>query len=204
MLRSIFALGITGICAAGAMGQALNAVPVHEHPVWQQVQAVQGTNVVQSGQAPMLEVKSMQSHQVLGWVPVGYQFLSFGSSSGITTMAFNGEIGYLPSSAVARLYPSTTPPAGPPAGPVSLETLAEEYVQRVETGAGVSLQADSSIVQEVKDKESALQLTGTGTAAVSPYGDVGAMDPYNPQPGAALATGGPQGIENMVRPPMGK
>lgn len=196
MYKLPFILVFVGLTGFAAAQQRLDRVPVHDKPVWQQVQSVPESQA-QAPHPSYVEVKSLATHQVLGWVPVGYKFLSFGSGQGLVTMSLNGEIGYVPRSVVARMYPPSTRRAGAPQGPVTLEELAAEYENRVQTGAGVSLSSESSIVETVRRET---EMMGEGAIPGEP-GLAGApnapgIDPT--MPGAALATGGPQALGDIV------
>lgn len=200
-LKTTFALILTAFCATAIAEEDLRFVPVHGKPVWQQVNAVpqQQAAVPQEG---YVEVRSLASREVIGWVPVGYRFLAFGSDDGIVTMSLNGQIGYLPRAVTSRLYASTAKQPRPPAGPVSLEQLADEYDTRVRTGAGISLSSQSSIVATVANQQAMLAQPGIpGELGVPMAGDTAITDPSLMGPGAALVTGGPQALGGMVGQP---
>lgn len=191
MIRLPFILILAGITALTTAQDSLTHAPVHDSPVWQQIQSVPESQ----GQTPhpaYVEVKSLTTHQVLGWVPVGHRFLSFGSGQGIVTLPLNGEIGYVPRAVVARMYAPVPTRELPPPGPVTVEELAAEYENRVVTGAGVSLRAQDSIVETVRRESELLTATGIQPGATGDFGQAGVIDAT--MPGATLATGGPNAI----------
>ncbi len=191
MIKLPFILILTGITALATGQDSLTRVPVHDTPVWQQIQSVPESQ----GQTPhpsYVEVKSLTTHQVLGWVPLGHRFLSFGSGQGIVTLPLNGEIGYVPRAVVARMYAPTPTRELPPPGPITVEELAAEYETRVVTGAGVSLRASDSVVETVRRESELLTATGLQPGTTGEFGQGGIIDAT--MPGATLATGGPQAI----------
>ncbi len=188
MKKAIFGITVVSVLASAAVGQELGAVPVHGKPVWQQI--------VSMAEAPgsPIAVQSLSTNQVIGALPVDSSFLAFGTNGHIVTLAFNGEIGYVPAVAVTRLYPQVSEPAGPPAGPDTLEELAEAYEERVTGQAAVSLRLkDSSSNQRPQPGTAPM-----GVIPGAPGGLYGGGVGINPQPGAALATGGVQGVGNMI------
>lgn len=191
MFKPLLVLAFSGAFACCSFAQSLSNVPVHAKPVWHQVI---GSS---DGSGAMVAVQSLKTQQVIGGLPVGYKFLAFGGSQGIVTLAFNGEIGLIPASMVAQVNPLTTPPAKAPAGESTLEELADAYEKKVTTGAGVSLSYSNSIVEKT-NKQS--QLVGQGAIPGGVGVDMGMAGEY-PQPGAALATGGPQGVGALVGVP---
>ena len=186
---------IAGIMAAGlvsAVGaQSLVKVPVHNKPIWQ---VVSGLPDAPGSAVP---VRSLATDQVLGVIPMDARFLSFGTNGQITTLAINGEIAYVPSVAASPLHPRVPKVEIPPPGPNTLEELAEEYVDRVEGRAGVSLTMSGSLA----DKSAPALGTGQGAIATMPgsnFAPNAGVNPYGVQPGAALAQGGVQGVGQMV------
>jgi len=186
-LAGIVALGLVSAVSA----QSLTKVPVHNKPVWQ---VVSGLPDAPGSPVP---VRSLATDQVLGVIPMDARFLAFGTNGQITTLAINGEMAYVPSVAASPLYPQVPKVEVPPPGPNTLEELAEEYVDRVEGRAGVSLTLTDSLAEKANQGS----MTGQGAIATMPGSDFAAnagINPYGVQPGAALATGGVQGIGQMV------
>ncbi len=188
MKKAIIGITVCSILASVAVAQELAAVPVHGKPIWQTV-----VSMAQSPGSP-IAVQSLATNQVIGALPVDSRFLAFGSNGQIVTLAFNGEIGYVPAVAVTRLHPIASAPAGAPAGPNTLEELAEAYEEKVKGQAAVSLQLKNSIANK---QPAAPQGVIPGAPGVGFGGGVG-VDPYAGQPGAALAGGGVQGVGGMV------
>ncbi len=191
MKKAIFGILVGLVSTTGAWAQDLAAVPVHGKPVWQVVQSLPN-----SPGSP-IAVRSLSTNQIIGAVPVDHRFLSFGGNGEIVTLAFNGEIGYVPASAVGRLYPQIVEPANPPAGPDTLEELAAAYEEKVAGQASVSLKPTNSIVGKVAQTA----VVGQGSIPGYPGNTMGAgtgIDPYAGQPGAALAGGGVQGVGAMA------
>lgn len=188
MKKAIFGFIASSVLASAAFAQDLGAVPVHGKPVWQQV--------VSMAQAPgsPIAVQSLSTNQVIGSLPVDSSFLSFGTNGQIVTLAFNGEIGYVPAVAVMRRYPLVPEPEGAPAGPETLEELAEAYEERVTGQAAVSLRLKNSLAAPTPQAGLIPQGNIPGAPGLGFGGGVG----INPQPGAALATGGVRGVGAMV------
>jgi hypothetical protein len=188
----------TGILAAMAITSVaysqkpLTQVPVHDKPVWQVVTG--------SPDAPGLPVpvRSLSTNQVMGALPVDSRFLSFGSNGQIVTLAVNGELVYVPTSAVSKLYPVAPKPEIPPPGRDSLEDLAEAYDKRMSGQAGVSLKLKDSLEAKVPQP-----IVGAGANPAMPGSDYmggGAMPYGQPQPGAALMGGGIPALGAMANP----
>lgn len=186
--KAIYGTIAFSLFASVTVGQDLAAVPVHGKPVWLQV--------VSMAEAPgsPIAVQSLSTNQVIGSLPVDSSFLSFGTNGQIVTFAYNGEIGYVPAVAVARRFPQVSEPAGPPAGPDTLEELAEAYEERVTGQAAVSLRLKNSAATPTAPEGFVPQGNIPGQPGLGFGGGVG----INPQPGAALATGGVRGIGAMV------
>lgn len=200
-LKTSFALILSALCATAVAEEDLRFVPVHGKPVWQQVNAVP-QNQAPAPQEGYVEVRSLASRDVIGWVPVGYRFLAFGADEGVVTLSLNGQIGYLPRAVTSRLYASTAKQPRPPAGPVTLEKLADEYDARVRTGAGISLSSQSSIVETVSKQQALLGQPGIpGDVGLPMGGNTVITDPAQMGAGAALVTGGPQALGGYVGQP---
>lgn len=196
MKKAFFCILTSSIMLGSATAQDLVAVPVHGQPVWQQVLSTPA-----SPGAP-IAVQSLKTNQVIGSLPVDSSFLSFGTNGQIVTLAYNGEIGYVPAVAVTRLHPKAVKPKLNPAGPNTLEELAQAYEDKVTGEAKVSLSNSSD---QVGNNNSQMfpgaQGAVPGALGVG-YGGGNGVTPYGGQPGAALATGGVQGIGQIVNGPM--
>lgn len=189
MKKAIFGIIVGWALASAGIGQDLGAVPVHGKPVWQQV-----VSMSQSPGSP-IAVQSLSTNQVIGALPVDSSFMSFGTNGQIVTMAFNGEIGYVPAVAVTRMYPRISEPAGPPAGANTLEELAEQYEEKVNGTAGVSLRLKDSIPEPQRGINPVGAIPGApGTG----FGTGVGVNPNAGQPGAALANDGVQGVGALL------
>lgn len=183
-------MAVVALTSVSFGAKSLTEVPVHDRPAWQ---VVTGSPDTPGAAVP---VYSLVSDQVVGSVPVDAKFLSFGSNGEIVTFSVNGQLVYVPATAVSRLYP--VPPktisAAPP-GRKSLDQLAKEYEDRVNGLAAVSLTLSDSL--ESKANRSAANAV-VGGAGAGPVSQPNFMDPNNPMPGAALATGGIPAIGGMA------
>ncbi len=183
------------VLTGAAMAQELTKVPVHDKPVWQVVAGMPDA----PGQ-PVV-VRSLSTNQPLGTFPVDTRFMSFGGNGQIVTTAINGEMVYLPSTAVSRLYPVVQKPAIPPPGPDTLEELANAYEERMTGQVGVSLDARDSLIDRAKASQPMVGQGATPGMPGTTFGGGVGVNPYSntqPMPGAALAQGGVQGVGAMV------
>jgi len=191
-VKSVFAgAAIIALVASAQAETPLNKVPVHNKPTWQVI-----TGMPESPGAAV-PVRSLSTDQVLGAIPVDSRFLSFGSNGQIVTFGLNGELVYVPTSAVSALHPVPPKEAAPPGGKQTLEELAEAYEQKVTGAAAVSLELSDSL------ESKAQPIVGQGANPAMPGSNFmgGGAQPYNQyQPGAALMTGGPQALGGMANP----
>lgn len=172
-------------------------LPVNDKPVWQVV-----SGLPEAPGVPVI-VRSAATNEPIGAFPVDTRFMSFGSNGHIVTTAINGALVYLPASSVSQLYPTIQQEDGAPRGAKSLEERAEEYEERVKGNAEVALRARDSIKEIAAQRMAQSQMVDPNAAAgMDPMmGGMGmgmGMDPNNPQPGAALATGGVQALGGMA------
>lgn len=78
--------------------QAVLVPPVNEAPRWYTVMGAGGT-----GQ-PVV-VRSLGTGRPIGYAPPGYRFLAFGANPSAVTLAFGGQVGYIPAISASELYP---------------------------------------------------------------------------------------------------
>ena len=185
-------MSVVALASVSFGARSLTQVPVHDRPVWQ---VVTGSPESPGSAVP---VYSLVSDQVVGSVPVDAKFLSFGTNGEIVTFSVNGQLVYVPATAVSRLYPVAPRAEVAPPGRKTLEQLAEEYEKRVTGQAAVSLTLSDSLQSKADQSAAAVQSMGGPGVAVSDIPNY--ADPNNPMPGAALATGGIPGLTGMVPP----
>jgi uncharacterized membrane protein YgcG len=89
----------TILLAATVAAQAqLSLMPVHDAPHWQVV-----TGLPEAPGAAVA-VSSLATNAVIGQLKPDEKFLAFGTDGKVVTLAFNGQIGYIPVSAAKELY----------------------------------------------------------------------------------------------------
>lgn len=192
MMRSLVLVFAGMALVSTVNAQSLQGSPVHSAPVWLQVQSL-----AEAPGSPVV-VRSLETNEVIGALPVDYRFMSFGSNGHITTLAVNGHLAYIPAAATTRLYPQVPREEIAPAGPSSLEQLAQEYEERVTGQAQVSLRPQNSIVNQVQERQESAAMLGANLNMGAGAGMMGMGDPMYAGPGAALAGGSVGAVGDMV------
>lgn len=189
-LAAAAALAASLLVAAPGTAQDLFAAPVHDEPKWHIVTALPN-----APGAPVA-VRSLATNQLIGALAPDTRFLKFGGNGQVITFALNGTIGYIP--AAAAVVSNPVPPENQDftTWGKSLEQLAQEAEDRSTGQIAVSLEPQRTPAPAPSAQSAGVMPGGIGTNL--PYGQ-GA----NPQPGAALATGGLPALGNMAGAPMG-
>lgn len=182
MKRSgIFVLCL-GLAAAG--WAEASKLPVHGDARWQVVTPPPNST------SSVVPVVSVATNQIIGYMKPDVQFLSFGTDGNVTTLAFNGQIGYINAAAAHELNPRLPKSTEFHAWGKTVEELAAETEERSKSAKNLSLKPKDTPAPVV-------QAPGVATTGMGING-MGAMNGMNPQPGAALATGGVQGLGQMA------
>jgi hypothetical protein len=159
-------------------------LPVHGDARWQVVVPPPNST------SAVVPVVSVATNQVIGYLKPDSKFLSFGTDGNVTTLAFNGEIAYINAAAAHEMNPRLPKSAEFHAWGKTLEQLAADTEQRSKSAKNLSLKPKDTPVPVA-------QAPGVSTTGM-PNGMGIGMNGMQPQPGAALATGGVQGLGQMA------
>src|SRR4051794_19861305 len=95
-----FSITTLFFATASIASAQLAQMPVHDAPKWEVVSGLP--------EAPgaAVAVTSLATNVVIGQIKPDEKFLAFGTDGKVVTLAFNGQIGYIPVTAAKDLYPS--------------------------------------------------------------------------------------------------
>jgi hypothetical protein len=122
------------VLSAGAVAPAqLSLMPVHDAPRWEVVTGLP------SAPGAAVVVSSLATNAAIGQLKPDEKFLAFGTDGKVVTMAFNGQIGYIPVNAAKELYPLEQKSTEWKAYGPSIEEVAEQEKSKEHNIQGRSL-----------------------------------------------------------------
>lgn len=175
----------SAVCLLAGLGFSQSANPIYGDSRWKIAQSLPEA----PGQP--VPVRSIVNNELVAYIKPDTKFLAFGDDGEIVTLAAAGQLGYIPATGAADLNPIPPRPDLNPGWGPSLEQRADAAEARSRNPENLSL-APLKTPAPVMTPVNSLQ----------PVGGMAFNNGVNPQPGAALATGGIQGINQMVNPEM--